>query len=241
MSKLMSRFNFPGRKSISSFYVPVFLSVTAVVFSFSPLTHAAIDLDKPLSAGVALSRNHVSLPVGKSVSGDQISYFSANDTDIAWKIFLTMDYDQHLDLTLAYHDMGSYQHRIRSIFADKQLEAIINTQLQYKALSIDVRPKYTLGEKFVVQAIGGLAYVQGERNPSVRVIGGQNPDDLEKLENDLNDSFKTEKENKISLLYGLGFSWQWKENYALGFELNYSKHGSQDISQQHFSITRKIR
>jgi opacity protein-like surface antigen len=202
---------------------------------------AEIDLDKPLYVGLAFSSNNITLPVGTKISGDETTRLSADDSALAWKILLGMNYSPKLDLALTYQNIGSYEHRITTVFADKQLEGRVNTDLDYKALTLELRPKYRIGKAFNVQALLGLAYIQAERSPKVRVIGGQDPDELEELQNDLNAAFKNETDNELGLIYGVTFSYHWSEKYALGYELNYSAHGDQDISMQQIVLTRKIK
>lgn len=207
----------------------------------TPFAYAEVDFDKPMYLGLGFSSNNITLPTGTKISGDETTRLSADDSALAWKIILGMDYHPKFDLALTYQNIGSFEHNITSVLADKQLTGKINTELEYQAITLEMRPKYNLGKSFIVQGLLGLAYIQAERSPKVTVIGGQDPDELEDLQNDLNAAFRNESDNEIGLIYGLNFNYHWSEKYALGYELNYSAHGDQDISMQQIVVTRKIK
>ncbi len=224
--------------------VAIFILLTT--FLLTPTAYAEEDVAKPWENktwyfGLGFSSNEVTLPVGKKISGDETTYASADDSALGWKLLLGMNYKPNLDAAFTYQNIGSYESRIRSVFADKQLEGIVNTDLEYQTFNLELRPKYNLGKSFNIQGLAGLSYILAERSPDVTVKGGQHPDDLVELQNTLDAEFKNESENKLALVYGFSFVYHWSEKYALGYELNYSAHGEQDISMHQVVLTRRIK
>lgn len=178
------------------------------------------DFSEKRYLGLQFSSNKVALLTGSRVQGDVTTRMSADNSDTAYGLVVGANYNRYMNMEARYQHLGSYTHNLEYADASQSVQASVNSELEYQALSLLLRPHYLLGRGFTVEAEAGLAYARFQRDSEVSVSGKKSQAQLDQLEQDLQNRLGSGSDNELGFTYGIGMSYQrnnssWQWRYSL--------------------------
>lgn len=168
-------------------------------------------------AGLQFSSNEVALLTGSRAQGNVSTQMSADNSDTAYGLIVGANYNRFMNMEARYQHLGTYTHKLDYADASQSIQAGVNSELNYQALSFLLRPHYLLGRGFSLEAEAGMAYARFERDSDVSVSGKKSQAQLDQLEQDLQNSLGSGSDNELGFTYGAGMTyqknnspWQWR-------------------------------
>lgn len=175
------------------------------------------DVGKQAYAGLQFSANKVALLTGSRVQGNVTTRMSADNSDAAYGLVAGANYNRYMSMEARYQNLGSYTHKLDYADASQSVQASVNSELEYQALSLLLRPHYLLGHGFSVEAEAGLVYARFQRDSEVSVSGKKSQAQMDDLEQDLQNRLGTGSDKEFGFTYGVGMAyqrsasaWQWR-------------------------------
>lgn len=221
-------------------YLFILFSIFALILPFAEEVEAARIYKKSKSkktfskyyGGLGMGASGVGLLRGTETEGVYSRTFSIDsDSALAWKAFMGMRYNKYMNLEIAYQNFGEFEQDLELVNNDTQVIATSNTELSFKGLSLEMRPKYRLGRYFVAQGLVGLSYNEVSRTSSGKVST---------FVSDANQDFISSSDSEVGLIYGLALEYILIKKWAARFELNFTEHGDEKFNLREISIYRNF-
>ncbi len=194
------------------------------------------DFDKPWYLGLGISNSEVGFQSGSRTSGDTIVSFSGDNSAVSFWLLAGMQYHEHYDIELRYHQLGGFDHSIKYVDASKQIQVNVDSDLDYQSFDALIKPKLSWGG-FQVNASAGLSLVLVERVPGVSIVGGQDELVREEFLNAISPNINVQNDRGLVLKYGLGMEYKSKKAYAWRYDIYWSEFDDEDIASQALSFS----
>lgn len=201
-------------------------------------TWHGLDFTKPLYAGIGFTRNEAALISGEKIEDEITTQISVDDSDSGYMLFLGMHYAKFLDIETRYQNLGSFKQNMRVVNPPQFIQTNTDTTLNYQSFNFLLRPKFSLGKYFQVQAETGLSYVMLGRDAKVSVLGNRTQADLAQFKKEAKQGLDASSENKLALTYGMSILYQGNGYFDWRWAIDRHKHGNEELASQSISIVR---
>jgi len=198
------------------------------------------DFEKPIYAGIGVTKNEVTMLKGEKIEGSMITRISGDKSDLGNQLLLGMHYSEHLDIETRLQNLGSFTQKTQIVDTEELSQTNINTVLNYQSLSFLMRPKYGLGKHFNLEAEAGVSYVMLDRADKVSVFANKSAAEIKQLTDDAKADLDTGNVNKLSLTYGISILYKGNGFFDWRGAIDRHQHSDEDFSTQSLSIIRRF-